>query len=107
MAGLEGALTPLLTALGQFLAADPSPPPPGASERDRALGVLTRLESLLAADDTRAGDLWLTGAVLAQSVLGPDAAARLGGEIEAFAFDAALATLRAAIEDKVSANERK
>jgi PAS domain S-box-containing protein len=107
LTGLEGALTPLLTALGQFLAADPSPPPPGASERDRALGVLTRLESLLAADDTRAGDLWLTGAVLAQSVLGPDAAARLGGEIEAFAFDAALATLRAAIKDKVSANERK
>ena len=103
MAGLEGALTPLLTALGQFLAADPPPMPPSASERDRALGVLTRLESLLAADDTRAGDLWLTGAVLAQSVLGPDAAARLGGEIESFAFDAALATLRAAMKDKVSA----
>ncbi|WP_295430771.1 GAF domain-containing protein [uncultured Thiodictyon sp.] len=103
LTGLDGVLTPLLTALGQFLAADPHPPPPpSASEHDRALGVLTRLESLLAADDTRAGDLWLTGAVLAQSVLGPDAAARLGGEIEAFAFDAALETLRAAMKDKVS-----
>ena len=115
---LEGTLAHLLAALGQVLGTATNPPvalapeaaprsepwseppskPPSEppSEQAQPEHWLARLESLLAVDDTRAGDLWLACRALVAPILGPVVAARLGREIEGFAFDQALKTLRAA-----------
>ncbi|MCB1964614.1 MAG: hypothetical protein KDI64_00805, partial [Candidatus Accumulibacter sp.] len=64
-------------------------------DRSRLAQVLTELESLLAEDDTRAGDLWCESAALIEAQLGP-LAHRLGNEIDSFDFARALETLRRA-----------
>ena len=59
--------------------------------------MLAELESLLAADDTRALDFWMNAGERIQMVLGAQAA-RLEAEIRRFDYDEALQTLRTAFK---------
>jgi hypothetical protein len=66
----------------------------GANEWSRATEVVTRLESLLATDDTTANDLFEQSRSLLHGVFGNEAR-RLGRQIQEFDYADALETLRA------------
>ena len=69
--------------------------------------ILAELETLLAADDTRALDLWLTSEDTIQAALGAPAA-RLAAQIKRFDYDEALQTLRLALDDaEIGADVRR
>jgi two-component system sensor histidine kinase/response regulator len=88
---LDAGLAPLVRAIaavtGDQLAA-PAPVPEPAQVRL----LLTELQRLLAADNTRANKLWQESAATLSAVLGP-LAAPLGRAIEQFDYERALAIM--------------
>ncbi len=106
---LETCISEMAAQLDQFLTqiqsipaiqssfAPASAPPVSPEDWTRARPVLAELESLLAADDTRALDFWMNAGERIQMVLGAQAA-RLEAEIRRFDYDEALQTLRMAFK---------
>jgi two-component system sensor histidine kinase/response regulator len=96
-AELAGPLTALRSAADDLRAAifglPQTPPPEQAADPAAAAATLAQLESLLAADDTQAVDVFEQAQPLLLATLGADIL-HLGRQIEAFDFPAALATVR-------------
>jgi signal transduction histidine kinase len=76
----------------------PAAPDKGAPalEQAQAGDLLGRLESLLAADDTRANELWEKSHSVIEALLGA-AAGRIGREVRRYEYDKALVALREAL----------
>jgi len=86
---LKGAIRPLLPHT------HPPDPPPQRFDPARAEAVFDRLDALLAVDDIAAAVVFEENEVLIRAALGA-VAGTIAAHLDAFAFDDALATLRAA-----------
>lgn len=97
IAVLDAALTPLLEDIRSVSSPPPSAPPD--LDWSQAPTILTRLETLLAEDNTRAKDLLLESAPLIEAILGTHAS-RFRTQVENFDFEQALDTLRLVIDTR-------
>lgn len=99
---VEATLTPLLAIIRDFSGAEAAKTP--TMSKEQVLTALAKLEALLAADDTRASEVWLQSSASLQTILG-SAALELGQAIQGFEYDRALHLLRRAVTAPTSASE--